>query len=970
MNVRIRSFGRVCLMVLCFVSGLALAQPAAEPRDFAIPAQALGDALIEFSNQADVQVLSDSTLTNGKRTAGVNGRMTVNNAMTRLLAGSGLSHRFGEGDVVMIVPGASPAAPTTRLRAAPQDDGPAEGAPPQPQQLDAVQVTGSRLTRAELETASPVITITRADIERSGASTVREVLAALPQNSVATDESGSNTGLGGSTIQLRGLSVGSTLILLNGRRLSGYNESYFDLNSLPLDIIERIDVLTDTASAVYGADAIGGAVNFITKQDYEGASVSLRYGTSAERDATERQATFGIGNHGDRYSGMLVVTALDRDPLYGRDRDLTRSSDFTRFGGPDRRNISSYPANIYALPGSGNLPGLHHTFASVPLGTDGIGLTPADFGATSGVLSLYDTMPFQAIVPTSRRLGVFTSGDARLDNNVRLFGELLFSRTEQTVELSPGGLSGGANGVYVVPAHNPFNPFGVAVGVNYRFEELGPRMDDARIDYTRLLAGVQGTLLDRFDWEVSLLADRNNTRIDFRGEVDGGAVRRYLDSSDPTTALNVFSTTGNNNPATLAAIRSSFAGLSTLEMQVLEATLRGPAFALPAGDVQFAVGGSTRRDTGSFLTQASDIAGKKRSSALFAETLVPLVSPDWKLPGLHSAELSAAVRRDQYDSFGAVTNPQVGLKLSLLPELLVRGSWGTAFKTPTLRHLYNARVERPSNIPDPLRNGEVSNFMLISGGNPNTLPEEAEALTYGLVWGPKFVPGLSTGLTFFRIRHENLIGSFDYNEVLTNPDLFGDRIVRAAPTSADVAAGLPGTLLSLDATTMNYGHVEVKGADFDLRYLLPKTAAGTFAWSSLFSYIDAYNVQLSPNADIRNDVGRAANRAGYPVRLKASSQLAWSHDNGLSASVMARYLHGYHDYDNVHRLPSSTLFDMQFGYTGAEGRLFGLPGLRLNFGVVNVGNKQGTYANNFAGYDFSQADLRGRYFYVAMRKEF
>src|SRR5690606_13912519 len=138
----------------------------------------------------------------------------------------------------------------------------------------------------------------------------------------------------------------------------------------------------------------------------------------------------------------------------------------------------------------------------------------------------------------------------------------------------------------------------------------------------------------------------------------------------------------------------------------------------------------------------------------------------------------------------------------------------------------------------------------------------------------------------------------------------------------------------------------------------------------LVSYIDAYNVQLSPNAVIRNDVGRAANRAGYPARVKATSQLAWSAGNGLSASLTARYLHGYYDYDNIGRLPSETLLDLQLGYTGAEGHLFGLPGVRLNFGVVNLNNQQGNYANNFAGYDFSQADLRGRYFYVAAHKEF
>lgn len=945
---------------------LAWAQSLQEVRDFSIAPQSLGSALIAFSGQADLQVLSSATLTGGKRSGGVTGRMSAEAALGRLLAGSGLSYRQSAGGTVTIMK-APAAAPSSAPAPMPRED--ASTAPP-PRELDAVRVTGSRLNRTEVETASPVMTITRADIERSGASTVREILVAIPQNSVATDESGSNTALGASTIQLRGLSVGSTLVLLNGRRLSGYNESYFDLNSLPLDIIERIDVLTDTASAVYGADAIGGAVNFVTRRGYQGASLALRYGTSARTDATERQASFGFGGGGERFSGMAVITAFDRDPLYARDRELTRTSDFTRYGGPDRRNISAYPANVYALPGAGNLPGLGHTFAAVPAGTDGIGLTPADFAATSGTLNLFDTSPYQAIVPESRRLGLFAAGEANLAAGARLFGEFLFSRTEQKVELSPASVSGGANGIYVVPAHNPFNPFGVPVGVNYRFVELGPRMDDARIDYARLLVGAQGQVFGRFDWEVSLLADRNDTGIGFLGNIDAAAVRRYLDSADPAVALNLFSTTGNNNPATLEAIRSPFNGRSVLEMRIVEAILRGGLFELPAGELQVAAGGSIRWDDGSFLTQASDLAGKKRSSALFAEALFPLVSPDWGIPGLHSAELSAAVRRDDYDSFGGVTNPQLGLKWRLLPNLLLRASWGKAFKPPTLRHLYNIRVEQPSNIPDPLRNGEVSNFLLISGGNPDTLPEKAESLTYGLVWEPAALPGLSTGLSFFRVKHDDLIGNFDYNQVLTNPQLFGDRIVRAAPTPADIAAGLPGTLLSLDATTMNYGFVEVKGADFDLRYAFPETVLGRFVWSSLVSYVDEYNVQLSPGAPIRNDVGRSANRAGYPSRVKASSQLGWSGDSGLSASVTARYLHGYYDYDNVNRLPSETLYDLQLAYDGGAGGAFGWPGARVSLGVVNLTDQQGHYANNFAGYDFSQADLRGRYFYLSLQKEF
>jgi iron complex outermembrane receptor protein len=959
----------LCGLLVLFGLPFATAHAqSAALQEFSIPAQPLSTALIEFSRQAHVQVLTPGDQVEGVRTRGIEGRFAADAAISRLLQGSGLDWHF-VSDGVITITRTTPAAPAPPASAGKPPAGTSAAGSPPPTELAAVQVTGSRLKRTDFEGPSPVITLSRQKIEQSGASTVRDLLNALPQNSVATDESGANTGLGSSTIQLRGLSVGSTLILINGRRVSGYTESYFDLNSLPLEVIERVEVLTDTASAVYGADAIGGAVNFITKKDYQGAGVSVRYGTSAQGDATEREGSLSLGGYNDTYSGMMIFSVFDRDPLYARSRELSRSSDFRRFGGTDNRSTTAYPANVYALPGTGNLPGLNNSFAGVPAGGDGVGLTPSDFAATDGIRNRFDTAGYTATVPRSKRVSAFASAEAKIASTTHLFGEFLFSRNHQATEFSPDATYGGANGIYTVGVDNPFNPFGVPVGVDYRFAEMGSRKDDATIDYTRLLAGARGTMFDRFDWEVSILADRNDATIRYTNYVNLDAVQRYLDSSDPATALNVFSTTGNNNPDTLAAITDHMVGMRTLQMRILEATLRGPVMTLPAGDIQFGVGANSRRDMGDFHTQGSDIAGNKESTAVFAETSIPLLSPDWNIPWIYSAEFTAALRRDNYDTFGSVTNPQMGFTLRPVPSLLLRASYGKAFKPPSLSDLYDARVEVPSSIPDPLRNGEVSNFLLIYGGNTHTRPERAKAFTWGAIWEPESVRGLSTGVTFFRIKHDNLIGGFDYNEVLTHPEIFGDRIVRGAATAEDIAAGMPGRLLSLDATTMNYGYVEVSGADLDLRYTFPRTAAGTFTWSNLATYIDKYNVQLSPDTPVSNDVGKASNRAGYPVRIKATSQLVWAGTGGWGASLAARYLHSYKDYDDVHTLPRQTLWDAQLTYDNA-GRVPWLGDFRLGLGVVNLTDQQGHYAHNFAGYDFSQADLRGRYFYLTLHKGF
>jgi iron complex outermembrane receptor protein len=412
-----------------------------------------------------------------------------------------------------------------------------------------------------------------------------------------------------------------------------------------------------------------------------------------------------------------------------------------------------------------------------------------------------------------------------------------------------------------------------------------------------------------------------------------------------------------------------------MHANTLEATLRGPVARLPAGDVQLAVGGTIRRDTGIFESGVTSLDARSESRALFAETSLPLVSPEQHLPGLYSAEADLAVRRDWFDTFGSQTSPQLGLTWRPVRSLLIRGSYGKAFKAPSLSDLYSSRFTGISEgIPDPLRGNEVSNFLLSYGGNPNVQPERAKAMTLGAIWEPGFLEGLSVGLTTFRIRHEDFITRFsDYQTMMLHPELFGDRIVRAAPTAEDIARGWPGRLLSLDASTLNYGGVEVRGSDLDLRYAFPRTRFGQFTWSLLGSYIDEYKVQLAPGAPASDMVGHA-NRAGYPTHFKGNMQLAWAGRGGFGAALTTRYTGPYIDYVDLnhvyHVLPSQTLWDAQLSYRDDGSGWLGLRGFRAELGVTNLTGSEGHFSNAFSGYDFQQADLRGRFFYLNLYQEF
>lgn len=969
-NTALRVFKRVCLasMITLAIAGNALAQSGSELREYDIPSGSLVEAVNGISQKSGVQVVYDIELLRGKNVGTVKGQLSTRQALDKALAGTGLTYEFLNPNTVVLKKGTPPPATRTRTEPAPAREpaGSSRSADPATN-LDTMRVTGSRLKRSEFEGASPVVRIDRAEIERTGVSTVRELMNAIPQAAVAMDESGNNSWLGSATVQLRGLSYGSTLILINGRRVNASgaqaSRNFFDLNTIPLEAIERVEVLTDTASAIYGGDAIGGAINFILRSDYDGAVARTRYGTSYKGDATEKSASFLLGGSGDRFEGTLVFEYFTRDALRMLDRDATSTWDFRAMGGSDGRSVNCFPGNIFALPGTGNLPGLNNTFAGVPAGTNGIGLTPADFAATDGVLNYSDVSPWGVLAPSTTRTGVMGSGRYHLDNGVTFYGELMHTRIKQLIEIGADSVYGGDFGFVVVPATNPFNPFGVDVGVNYRFVDLGPRQDDSTTNFTRLVVGAEGTVAG-LDWDVSLLSDKDeNTTIE-RNFIDIDRVRDYLNMTDPAVALNVFaSVPGSNSQATLDAIRLKDTYSQSTGATMLEGSLSG-GWDVFGTRLLYSFGAAGRRESLTWDTSTTLIDERREINSAYFEASLPFTREGGK-----RLEFNVAGRYDDYNDMGSSFNPQFGAVWKPADWLLLRASAGTAFKAPSLYDMHAPLTIYPSAfLTDPLRNDESVEIEMRYGGNPNVKPEEGESITAGFIVEPQSIPGLSFGASLFRMEQTDFITRFyDYDVILSNPDLFGDLIHRAAPTAADTAAGLPGRLLRLDLTTLNFGQVKVEGIDFEAAYAFETQGWGNFIWTLKGSYVDSYEVLLSPGASPTEEVGHA-NRAGYPVKLKGNTGLQWVKD-GWSASVLARYLHGYLDYDAIRHMPSQWWYDVQAGYD--FGRAGGsLDGLSISVGAINASNNQGKFSNNFSGYDFQQADVRGRYFYASVKYKF
>ena len=969
---------------------------------FDIPAQALGTSLKQLAEQAGVQILFEEDMVRGLSAPALKAQQSVEQALHVLLGNTGLVY-VASGDVIAVRSAARlPSDPTmpprvggrrlqsqnegitpgTERLAQATDPGPARGdergAARAIEELEMVVVTGSRLTRVDVAGPSPVHVITRQDIDRSGASTVREVLNSVPQNATARDESGNATFLGASTVQLRGLPVGTTLVLLNGRRVGAsgpqVSSNIFDLSNVPLEAVERIEVLTDSASAIYGADAIGGAVNIILRQEYEGVGAGLRYGTSSESDSDERQASFTIGGSGDQLSGLLVLDYYERDLLHASQRELTHTQDFTRFGGDDLRSTFSYPANVYSLDG-GPLPGLTSTFAGVPSGTDGIGLTPADFHATDGVLNLFDGASYQTLLAGADRKSAFASGRYRISPAFNLFAEGLFTHRNQLVEFPPEPLPFGQFGFFTVPADNPFNPFGVTVGVDYRFTELGARTNDSTTDFYRFVVGASGKL-GRFDWEAYWLGDRDNTDIvngaTLVSVLNVGAIQPFLDSTDPNVALNVFSTTGNNNPQTLAAIVNATATTDQLSSSASmgEVVVRGPLWSLPAGPLNAVLGVNVRREKVDFLSPlAGNLRDQRESKSVFAELALPLVRPEQAIAAVSSLEVTAAVRHDDYDDFDSSTEPQFGLTWRPWQNLLLRASYGESYKAPTPFQLFFPQITVPGTAFDPARGGEPSEFVQTFGGNPGLDPEQGTSTSVGFIWKPLFVSGLSLSLNAFRVRQEDFITSLSSDLLLENEALFPGRVVRGVPAPTD-PPGFPGPIISIDVSNLNFGALTTKGFDAEVAYAFAPTTAGEFALSLYLTYVDEFEILLTPGTEAVNRVNEA-NDAGYPLRLKGNAGLTWNGRGGWSAALKARYTNAYTDYDGVHELPAQTLLDAQLGRRfGEHGGYWLLSGLETTLGIVNLTNQQGHFSRSFAGYDYQQADLRGRFYYFNLKARF
>lgn len=733
------------------------------------------------------------------------------------------------------------------------------------QQLERVTVTGSNIKRTDAETASPVQVITRDDIERTGKQSIQEVLRGVTADGVGSIPSSFSNGFasGSAAVSLRGLGVNSTLVLVNGRRMTTYGladdgtRTFVDLNSLPLEAVDRIEVLKDGASAIYGADAVGGVVNVILRKSYTGASIGGSVGQSGKADGTTTRAfgSFGFGDlDADKYNVFASLEASKQKNIWSSDRGYIGQTDLRSQGYFDLTNGANRP---YFLAGpTSNSP--YGVTRNANGGGPRVNIRSCDASLIDPETGLcrYNPRTEQEIQPQIERLNLFTRGTLQITDTLTGYAELGFFNTKSSSNSTLGSNNDGGvfnpndpanplvvHGFMNLPAGHPDNTFvdpvtGLPVDRAY-FDQppLGGRDQKTDNKVYRFVAGLQGANFG-WDWDAGAAYIKSELENRNYGFINYNVMQAAL--NDGSLRISDWSL---NDPALIAAISPTLVNKPSSSVKSIDFKASRELMALEGGSLGFALGAEYRWEEADSPpvpgTDTSDIVGlgysaftdKRKVYAIYGELSAPVTK--W-------LELNGALRYDHYSDFGSTTNPKVGFKITPIQQVAIRGTYAEAFRAP-----------------GPAETGGSSfgftSFGILSQGNPNIKPEEAKSYTLGLILEP--TANFSATIDYWKVDRKN-------------------EIIQADPNSIIPAGQCTGSCDGLDADGIPDGSPNLAGQRLD--GVAPNT----------FMYYDA-NGDLTVTGFYQNAAQTKTDGVDIELRHRASlgemgrltSQLNWSHTN-------------------------------------------------------------------------------------------
>ena len=968
------------LLVICLALHTASADAAGLRRHFELEAGDASVMLNEFSRQSDLQVLFDFNILRGMKTRAVSGDFDPSAALKSMLKGTNLVFDFVNDHTLAV----TPKKPSLLDRLLHRSQNRPKSASVEDAALAQVLVSGSGENGTQPLLGTQMIQFGRVDIDRSGLATTEDFLRTLPQvfgggpteDTVLGREAGTNSARG-SGINLRGLDAGATLVLIDGHRVapSGTAGAFDDISNIPLSIVDHIDILPDGASAKYGADAVSGVVNFVTRNNFSGAQAQARGGGITNGSMGERQFSQLLGHTRDSGSEFLSFEYFQRDPLQAKDR-WQYTSDLTPFGGSNFDTLFGNPGTLVA----GN------QLWAIPKGQNGKSLTAADL--TPGPGSLYDQYQGSDVTPGEKRWSIFAKANQQVASDTSLHFEGLFTRRNITaIPASSFPLQ------LPVPQSNPFyvNPTGGTAPVTVlegTTAFFGPPANDNRIDTGNFSLGLATSPFE--GWTASGYVGYTFERqYDIQhGSYDQAALTAALSDPNPATAFNPFGDASNNNPATLASIIGVDSAQYNSTLQTTGIMATGPTLPLPGGEIELSLGAEYRIQnfsTTSDTPGASSINSgnlRRNVSAEFAEVRIPIVGEANQIEAVRRLELSLGARHENFSDVGGATIPKVGLVWSLDRDLSFRGSWTKSFKPPNLTDMVAASSQSViSRVNDPSSPTGQSKVLTLFGANPNLRPETARSWTLGADFALQSAPRLSFALTYFNIDYTNRIDEALINpaDVLTQPSFAW--LVTRNVTPAELSTACAQTVFQgpqqacptsgittiLDNRLRNIAQLKTDGIDLISRYSF-ENQRGRFDFGLNATYLFRYSQSNTPSSPLENIVSTQSN----PINLRARGSAAWAR-RGFGVATFVNFENSYRDTLSVPNRGISpwTTIDLQLSYDTPADAPGWLVNTRFALSAQNLFNVYPPFLNNSAvglGYDQENADLYGRIVTLEIRK--
>ena len=755
----------------------------------------------------------------------------------------------------------------------------------QAQKVDKIEVTGSNIKRVDSETPSPIQVITRADIQKSGANSVAELLRDIPSiagGSLNDFNAGNGFARGTQSVSLRGLGSVATLVLVNGRRVEtapvadpnlGQGSS-FNLNVIPVGAIERIEILKDGASAIYGSDAIAGVINVILRKDYTGGEVmySGRQNQGSDFRSQTVSGTVGFGDLAkDRYNVLVAAEYFKRDATSIYQASDVETELYTRLANRLIPNSTlSYPANRRRESVNGN----GAFTVALPLDPR---CPPA---LTFGTLCRSNTFDDTNAEAKTERKSVFTRGTMEFSPSLSAFGEFRFTRAETQFIAAPPALDAASPATWFnaagqrftytlfLPVGHPDNPNPFRLGLRYRFVDLGRTFQNVTNDSTSAIAGLNGTWRT-WDWESAFVygktkrEDTNNGQLffpAFQAAVANGTYRFFgTNSPDLIAALNPYKTQQGVSKNTGWDLKGSTELLP----------MAGGALALATGlqlrKEDFDIVSDPRNVAGDFINVASStVHGSRKVASVYGELSVPFAK---------NVEMQLAGRYDHYSDYGNSTTPKIGIKWGALTNLAVRATYSEAFRAPSLLQISSGNVQSFNNgLNDPLRCGKVGanpddcsvgnggtgrSISSLISANVNLQPERSKSYTFGFIFSPS--ANTSASLDYFNIHRRDFIDRFDSQTVVNNefnPGFKGGTVFRD-PNPATWLPGIAnsGPIQSTIRRFDNFGEAIIAGLDLDITTNINLGANGKLKLSGQGTYLTKTDWSLTKGGDLVSGLG-------------------------------------------------------------------------------------------------------------------